>query len=142
LTKIDVNQSKKLKKLEMGILIICAKIMTVQSCQNFVKNYFTLHNFIKNEYFWVSKNKNWRSNICPPTGYSQFLSLDFEKFAVPIEKVPFFKKAKKSKFLNSVENEEKQFRKKVLLRSFYMHWENQCRNFNFLAFKGEAVGSI
>jgi hypothetical protein len=61
------------------------------------------------------KNKNSISNICPPTDFSQFLSLGFGSFAVSIEKVTFFeKKAKKYKFLNSVENEKKNnFGKKI-----------------------------
>jgi hypothetical protein len=57
--------------------------------------------------FELFKNKTGSSNICPPTGFSRFLSLGFENFAVSIEKVTFKKNAKKSKFLNSVENEKK-----------------------------------
>jgi hypothetical protein len=30
--------------------------------------------------FELFKNENWRSNICPPTGFSQLLSLGFEYF--------------------------------------------------------------
>jgi hypothetical protein len=54
LTKIDINQPKEQKKKsKIGILILCAKSMTVQSCQNFEKNNFhaNVHNFINNEYF-------------------------------------------------------------------------------------------
>jgi hypothetical protein len=47
--------------------------------------------------FELFKNKNWSSNICPPTGFSQFLSLGFKNFADSIEKSHFFQKKKKKK---------------------------------------------
>jgi hypothetical protein len=77
--------------------------------------------------FELAKNENGNSNIFPQTGLSRFWILAFKNFWDPMEKRHFFqKKAKKSKFQNSVRIEKKIFRKKVLLRSSYIHKENQC----------------
>jgi hypothetical protein len=120
------------KNSKMGILIICAKIMDCPKLSKFWKKQFTqmfitLITSSKINIFELFKNKNQCSNICPPTDFRQFLSLSFENFAVSIENSYFFqKRAKKSKFLNSVENEKKTISEKVLLRSSYIHWENQC----------------
>jgi hypothetical protein len=47
--------------------------------------------------FELFENQNLSSNICPPTSFSQFLSLSFENFAVTIERSSFFKKGEKIK---------------------------------------------
>jgi hypothetical protein len=92
------------KNSKIGILIIFAKNMTVQSWHNFENKKITQlsitsWNMIIFELF---KNKNWSSNICPQTDFKQFLSLAFQNCAASIEKCQYFqkkgKKIKNSKF--------------------------------------------
>jgi hypothetical protein len=54
--------------------------------------------------FELAKNENLNSNIVSQTGFSRFWILAFKNFWDPMEKSHFFqKKAKKSKFQNSVQ---------------------------------------
>jgi hypothetical protein len=75
----------------------------------------------KMKIFELAKNKNSNSNIFPQTDSSRFWILAFKNFWDQMEKTSLFqKKAKKSKFQNSVQIEKKKS-EKVLLRSSYIH---------------------
>jgi hypothetical protein len=55
--------------------------------------------------FELFENKNWSSNTCPPIGFSQFLSLGFEKS----EKIKIYKFRGERKKIISEKNSSTKF---------------------------------
>jgi hypothetical protein len=64
--------------------------------------------------------------------FQKLASVDFgfwfsKIYGIEWKKVPFFKKKAKKKQISKFRTDRKKhFRKKVLLRSSYIHYENQC----------------